>query len=150
MSALGSGMPLNLSDMEGEYVMGLFDKELRTENIIQVMLANAAGCLEDMPERAFGIYKQIVELAPDITAQYNLGVLYAQGKGTAQDFLQSAYWFHQAALNGDSEASCSTLSCGGRNFACLLYKLFSRRFFEVMEYITRVCTHGSTDIPKLG
>lgn len=76
-----------------------------SEKAIQRMLANAYTCLEsDMPERAFETYKQIVELAPDTTAQYNLGSLYAQGKGTNKDLLQAAYWFHQAVVNGDAPA----------------------------------------------
>ncbi len=81
------------------------DKSLTSEKVIQKMLVNAERCLEsDMPERAFETYKQIVELTPNTTAQYNLGSLYAQGKGTDQNFLQAVYWFHQAALNGDTSA----------------------------------------------
>ncbi len=99
--------------------MGLFDKltekedrtmtkqEERTpqsEKVIQCMLANAQMCLDSgMPERAFETYRHIVELTPNVTAQYNLGSLYAQGKGTEQDFLQAAYWFLQAVLNGDTD-----------------------------------------------
>lgn len=95
--------------------MGLFDnlfqkkksenKSLPSEKVIQSMLANAEVCLEsNMPERAFETYKQIVKMAPNTTAQYNLGSLYAQGRGTDKDFLQAAYWFRQAAANGESSA----------------------------------------------
>lgn len=100
--------------------MGLFDKLTKktdqtaakreggmpqSEKVIQRMLANAQMCLDSgMPERAFETYRHIVELTPDVTAQYNLGSLYAQGKGAKQDFLQAAYWFLQAVLNGDSGA----------------------------------------------
>lgn len=81
------------------------DKPLGSEKVIQIMLTNAEVCLKsDMPERAFETYKQILELTPNTTAQYNLGSLYAQGRGTDRDFLQAAYWFHQAAVNGDSSA----------------------------------------------
>lgn len=103
--------------------MGLFDKlfsknekpdrkqgdasnlNIKSEDVIQVMLVNAKACLDDgRPEQAFDIYKSIVEMAMDTTAQYNLGSLYAQGKGTGQDFLQAAYWFHQAFKNGEPVA----------------------------------------------
>lgn len=100
--------------------MGLFDKltqkidqtttkqkgqKPQPEKVIQRMLANAQMCMDSgIPERAFETYKQIVELTPNVTAQYNLGSLYAQGKGTEQDFLQAAYWFRQAVLGGDTVA----------------------------------------------
>jgi len=100
--------------------MGLFDKltkktdktttkqggqKPQSEKVIQSMLANAQMCLDSgMPERAFETYRHIVELTPNVTAQYNLGSLYAQGKGTEQDFLQAAYWFRQAVLGGDTVA----------------------------------------------
>lgn len=101
-------------------VMGLFDKLTekkdrtaakqegcvpQSEKMIQHMLAEAEMYLDSgMPERAFGAYRHIVELTPNVTAQYNLGSLYAQGKGTERDFLQAAYWFRQAALSGDASA----------------------------------------------
>lgn len=102
--------------------MGLFDKlfsrtekgktqeqgtgqNIKSEEIIQAMLANGEMYLDiGQPEKAFQTYKSIVELVPDTTAQYNLGSLYAQGKGTEQDFLQAAYWFHQAEEHGESAA----------------------------------------------
>lgn len=103
--------------------MGLFDKlfskndkpdrkqgdasnpNIKSEDVVQVMLVNAKACLDDgRPEQAFDIYKSIVEMALDPTAQYNLGSLYAQGKGTEQDFLQATYWFHQAVQNGEPAA----------------------------------------------
>lgn len=76
-----------------------------SEKVIQYMLTNAEVCLEsNMPEMAFETYRKIVELTTNTTAQYNLGSLYAQGKGTNQDFLQAAYWFRQAIVNGDPSA----------------------------------------------
>lgn len=81
------------------------EKVPSSEKVIQHMLVNAERCLEsNMPENAFETYRQIVELAPNATAQYNLGSLYAQGKGTDQDFLQAAYWFRQAVVNGAASA----------------------------------------------
>lgn len=75
---------------------------MKPEDIIQQMLVNAQICLEGgMSKRAFLTYQQIVNLAPEPSAQYNLASLYAQGKGTEQNFLQAAYWFHQAGTNGD-------------------------------------------------
>ena len=94
--------------------MGLFDKlfsfnqgvnENNSEQIIDDMLANAEICLEQQrPENAFSTYHSIVEMTDNVTAQYNLGVLYATGQGIEQNFLQASYWFHQAYLNGDINA----------------------------------------------
>ena len=55
-------------------------------------------------EVAFKLYQTIVEMEQNADAQYNLGNLYAMGKGTDRDFLQAAYWFYQAELNGEAEA----------------------------------------------
>ena len=55
-------------------------------------------------EAAFKLYQTIVEMEQNADAQYNLGNLYAMGKGTDRDFLQAAYWFYQAELNGEAEA----------------------------------------------
>lgn len=94
--------------------MGSYDKNAssstgRTESsgdiIIEVMLDVARASMEEgMPERAFNTYKQIVMMTPNVTAQYNLGSLYAQGKGTKRNYLQASYWFRQASLNGDADA----------------------------------------------
>lgn len=73
---------------------------------IDAMLAAASARLDaGKPEQAFSTYKRIVQLQPNVTAQYNLGSLYAQGLGTEQDFMEAAYWFHQAAEGGDAQAA---------------------------------------------
>ena len=40
-------------------------------------------------------------------AQFNLGVLYARGRGVAQDFSQAARWYRLAAENGHALAQCN-------------------------------------------
>ena len=37
-------------------------------------------------------------------AQYNLGVIYANGEGTLTDKIQSAYWIKKSFENGYSDA----------------------------------------------
>lgn len=62
-------------------------KEISSQDIVEVMIANAQMCLEEgKAETAFSIYRNIVQLEPNTTAQYNLGSLYAQGLGTEQIF----------------------------------------------------------------
>jgi len=76
------------------------------QTAIQAMLTAASARLDaGKPEQAFSTYKRIVQLQPNVTAQYNLGSLYAQGLGTGQDFMEAAYWFHQAAKGGDVQAA---------------------------------------------
>ena len=38
------------------------------------------------------------------SAQYNLGMMYVQGKGVATDYAQAAAWYRKAALQGDADA----------------------------------------------
>jgi TPR repeat protein len=40
----------------------------------------------------------------DISAQFNLGVLYANGSGVAQDMSEAAKWYDLAATQGDDGA----------------------------------------------
>lgn len=42
-----------------------------------------------------------------VGAQFNLGVLYARGRGVAQDFSQAARWYRLAAERGHSLAQCN-------------------------------------------
>lgn len=83
------------------------DKQVvSSQSVIDIMLANAEICLkEGKPESAFKTYNDILEIdSGNSKAQYNLGTLYALGKGTEQDFLKSAKYFSLVASKGDSEA----------------------------------------------
>lgn len=61
--------------------------------------------------QAVNIYKSILLQEPNETAQFNLGNLYAQGKGVEQDYLEGAYWFRQAELGGNEHAGKLCLKC---------------------------------------
>ena len=81
-------------------------KAISAQSVIAVMLANAEACLnEGKPDRAFKTYNDILEMQPENSkAQYNLGTLYALGRGTEQDFLKSAKYFSLVASKGDLKA----------------------------------------------
>ena len=103
--------------------MSLFDKlfyrkkESQPEKkdsakMIEVMLLQAELFLEDgKDDWAVEQYKSILNLCSNATAQYNLGSLYAQGKGVAQDLCKGAYYFRQAEKNGDVTASKMVRKC---------------------------------------
>jgi TPR repeat protein len=47
----------------------------------------------------------------DAYAQYNIGVLYRDGSGMAQNFTEAANWFRKAADRGNAHAkNCSSPS----------------------------------------
>lgn len=50
--------------------------------------------------------KQLKESAQagDVNAQYNLGVLYFEGKDAPQDYMEAAKWYGAAADQGDKQA----------------------------------------------
>lgn len=50
--------------------------------------------------------KQLTEDAQngDLNAQYNLGVLYFEGKDVPQDYIEAAKWYGAAADQGDMQA----------------------------------------------
>ena len=56
--------------------------QTKSQGIIETMLMLADISMANGDyERAIQTYKNILELQPNETAQYNLGSLYAQGKG---------------------------------------------------------------------
>ena len=88
------------------------NKEISSKNIIDTMLMTAEAAInkEDYA-MAIETYKDILKLEANATAQSNLGILYAQGKGVKQDFKEAAYWFRQAELSGDEQAEKLCLKC---------------------------------------
>ncbi len=98
----------------------LFGKELEddaedrrgSKGVIDMMVMMANMAFEEGNyEEAFQGYMEVLKLEPNDVAQYNLGSLYAQGKGVKQDFIEGAYWFHQAELAGDEHAGILCLKC---------------------------------------
>ncbi len=83
------------------------------QEIIDVFLAMAERALEKGDHaQAFQTYKDILNMKPDeVTAQYNLGSMYARGLGVEQDFSEAAYWFHRAELNGSEQAGKLVQKC---------------------------------------
>lgn len=122
--------------------MGFFDKLLGKEkaeskDTVQFMtnmaeLAMAGGEYE----KAVKIYKDLLSIRPDADAQYNLGSLYAQGKGVEQNFMEGAYWFHQAELGGDEQAGKLFLKCAldfvHQDFAS---KTAEQIYFDMVKFI---------------
>ena len=51
-------------------------------------------------------FKEWLPLAEegDALAQYNLGVMYANGQGVPQDYIQASMWVNLAAAQGQEEA----------------------------------------------
>ena len=60
---------------------------------------------------AVDTYQRVLKLEPNTDAQYNLGSLYAQGKGVAENFMEAAYWFHKSEITGDEQAGKLRLKC---------------------------------------
>lgn len=80
-----------------------------SQDIIETMVMMAGISIEQGDySRAVETYKNILELQPNETAQYNLGTLYAEGKGVKQDFKEAAYWFNQA---GGKQAKKLCMKC---------------------------------------
>ena len=90
--------------------MGLFNNifhknQPKSQETIAAMLAAADAALaKEEYSQAADTYKQILALEPNTTAQYNLGTLYALGKGVKHNYKEAAYWFHKAELGKDARA----------------------------------------------
>jgi len=75
----------------------------------------------------------------DIEAQYQVGYMFANGKGVPQNGKESAKWFHKAAIKGHSKAQY--------NIGLLYYKdSHSKRNAEkAIEWFTKASEQGYTD-----
>lgn len=139
--------------------MGLFDKlfsqkgkgkaeKKESENVIDVMLALAESMLNaGNAEKAVEQYKSILRLCPNSTAQYNLGSLYAQGKGVKQDFCEAAYYFRQAEMTGDETESKLVLKC---ELDYIFQNIGKERHVEIYErmkkFVNRVYPEDATEV----
>lgn len=54
-------------------------------------------------KKAFEMYKAIVEIKEDGDAFFNLGVLYATGRGVRKDYLTASHYFKKACMLGDPD-----------------------------------------------
>ena len=61
--------------------------------------------------RAVECYRNILKLESNPAVQYNLAILYAQGKGVEQNFMEAAYWFRQCEQGGNAQAGMWCLKC---------------------------------------
>ena len=64
---------------------------------------------------ALPLWQQLAYLG-NSTAQYNLGLCYAQGKGTNVDLNQARYWWQKAADQGDADARRQLANMQGRRW----------------------------------
>ena len=54
-------------------------------------------------QTAFKLWLPLAELG-DVAAQYNLGLMYKNGKGVKQDNAEAVKWYHKAAEQGYAKA----------------------------------------------
>ena len=52
---------------------------------------------------AFKLWRPLADQG-DASAQFNLGIMYAQGEGVPQDYVQAHKWYRKAADQGDADA----------------------------------------------
>lgn len=86
---------------------------MKSGMIIEHMLAMAQELYNSgMYEKAARQYKQVVECDEvNTTALYNLGVLYATGRGVDKDLITAAKHFRKAVLYGDDDTANMELKC---------------------------------------
>ena len=76
--------------------------------LILILLANqcSTGFSNDSPSLYQQIYKTILPKAEqgDVSAQYNLGLMYQNGQGIPQNDQKAAKWFKLAAEQGHVQA----------------------------------------------
>jgi len=95
---------------------GADDEADATAQFNQGLRFASEGALQDYP-RAAEWYRKAADQGHSL-AQFNLGVMYAQGQGLTRDDAQAVVWFDKAARHGDGAAqfnmgkSCYRASLG--------------------------------------
>jgi TPR repeat protein len=79
----------------------------------------------------------------DVYAQYMLGTLYAEGRGTEVKNDRAVYWWRQAAKGGNSQAQYLL----GKSY--LEGKLVPRDNTEAIHWLTKAAEQGSSDAELL-
>ena len=67
-------------------------------------VANCYGSYERENWSAAVVYCSAAAEQGDLSAQHNLGFMYADGNGVTQDYAAAAFWFSRAAAQGDAFA----------------------------------------------
>ena len=75
--------------------------------VLSASVCRAAGITQDRPASPQAqLLKELRTRSEygDADAQFNLGLMYAQGDGVQQDYVEATEWFRKAAVQGDSDA----------------------------------------------
>jgi len=107
--ALGLGAPQDFGQALKWYRLAADQSSSYAENVIGIAYERGLSVAQDDAE-AFRRYRRaankIYERPGDTwihSPQYNIGAMYASGRGTAQDYLQALMWFTLAAAFGDTK-----------------------------------------------
>jgi hypothetical protein len=66
---------------------------------------------EGKPKNLAEVFKTDEELTQNATAQFNLGVRYANGRGVKKDEAKAVFWYQKAADQGNANAQCNLGFC---------------------------------------
>ena len=107
--ALGMGVPQNFAEAFKWYRLAAEQSSSYAENVIGIAYEHGVSVPKDDAE-AFRWYRRAANKIyerPGNTwihsPQYNIGAMYASGRGTAQDYVQALMWFMLAAASGDTK-----------------------------------------------
>jgi uncharacterized protein len=106
---LGLGVPQDLGEAFKWYRIAADQNSSYAENVIGIGYEHGLYVAQDDAE-AFRWYRRaanrIYERPGDTwihSPQYNIGAMYASGRGTAQDYVRALMWFTLAAAFGDTK-----------------------------------------------
>jgi uncharacterized protein len=106
--ALGLGVPQNLDEAFKWYRIAADQSSSYAENVMGVAYEHGLHFAQDDAE-AFRWFRRAANRVyerPDDTwihsPQYNIAVMYASGRGTAQDYVRALMWFTLAIAFGDT------------------------------------------------
>jgi uncharacterized protein len=107
--ALGLGVPQDFGEAFKWYRLAADQSSSYAENVVGIAYEHGLYVAQDDAE-AFRWYRRaankIYERPGDTwihSPQYNIGAMYASGRGTAQDYVQALMWFTLAAAFGDTK-----------------------------------------------
>ena len=93
-------------------------------------------------KQTFNVYQELA-MRGDANAQYNLGLIYKDGKGVSQDYRKAFYWFQEASKRGNTNAQYNL------GLMYVLEKGVPKDFVTAYAYLSLAVFNGNKSAVKL-
>jgi len=134
-----AGMLVGCSDEP--VVVADLTEPVTTADLTEPVIANP-GEAQNVVPADFETVKQAAEQG-DVQAQFKLGLMYDEGQGVAQDYVEAVKWYQKAAGQGDADAQFKFGVCYERG------KGVTQDYAKAVEWYTKAAEQGHEDAQEM-